>query len=131
MSAQILRLSDMPRKGQKLETPPNRIREWREKHGLTLDYLAGRIGVTATELSRFERGERPIRLDRLQKIAQILGTDVGQLLNPEDNATSLSSNEQLVLEAMRAGEEIARPVLKLAEGLLGYTAEEEAEKKRA
>lgn len=56
-----------------------RLREWREAKGLTLEEVADLLGISASGLSRVERGERALRpLDRV-RVARLLGTRVGRL----------------------------------------------------
>jgi transcriptional regulator with XRE-family HTH domain len=49
-----------------------RIREFREKRGLTLEQLGAKIGMDPGHLSRIERGERPVTVDQLRQIAREL-----------------------------------------------------------
>ena len=44
--------------------------------GLAQATLAARLGVTQSELSKFERGERPLRADRLRAWLRELGAEV-------------------------------------------------------
>jgi transcriptional regulator with XRE-family HTH domain len=56
-----------------------RLREWRERHRLTLEEVADLLGVSSSQLSRLERGERGIRpLDRV-RYARLLGVRVAEL----------------------------------------------------
>lgn len=48
--------------------------------GLTQSQLAGRIGVAAQHVGRWERGERKPKIDALIKIADALGCDVRDLM---------------------------------------------------
>ena len=79
-------------------SPPHRIREWRERSGLTQAQLGERVGRSATEISRFERGERDLYLRDLKMIAGAMNIDAGQLLNPEDNQLGLDERQ---LDAVR------------------------------
>lgn len=80
------------------EEPTHRIREWRQRTGLSQSQLGQRVGRTATEISRFERGERDVYLRDLREIAEALGIDIGRLLLPEDNVLALNDQQ---LEALR------------------------------
>ncbi|MGH7413184.1 MAG: helix-turn-helix domain-containing protein [Candidatus Rokuibacteriota bacterium] len=56
-----------------------RLREWREGQRLTLEEVADLLGISASMLSRLERGERGIRpLDRV-RFARLLGARVSDL----------------------------------------------------
>jgi transcriptional regulator with XRE-family HTH domain len=55
------------------------LREWRERHGFKLEEVADLVGISASYLSRLERGERRLRpFDRL-RIARALGVRIGEL----------------------------------------------------
>jgi transcriptional regulator with XRE-family HTH domain len=57
----------------------NRLRQWREAQGLTLEEEADLLGLSVSSLSRVERGQRGLApLDRV-RIARLLGTRVGVL----------------------------------------------------
>jgi transcriptional regulator with XRE-family HTH domain len=55
------------------------LREWRERHGLKLEEVADLLGVSASYLSRLERGERKLRALDQVRAARVLGCRVGQL----------------------------------------------------
>jgi transcriptional regulator with XRE-family HTH domain len=61
------------------------IRQWREYRGLTLEQLADRVGMTASYLSMFERGQRGYTQNTMEDLAHALQTDVPSLIsrNPE------------------------------------------------
>ncbi len=59
-----------------------RIRELREKLGMTGEGLADKIGTDKGTVSRIERGLAGIDTDRLQEIASALGIDARLLLAP-------------------------------------------------
>jgi len=58
---------------------PLKIRAWRQHRHLTLEQLAGKIGLTASALSMLERGQRGYNQDTLEAIAIELQTDVPSL----------------------------------------------------
>lgn len=62
-------------------TTGERVRILRKAAGLTLDQLAKRANVTRGSLSSIERGERPLGLQVLRRIAKGLGVAVGALAN--------------------------------------------------
>lgn len=84
---------------------PIKIRSWRKFRKMTLEQLAGRVGMTASNLSMLERGERGYTQESLEAIAKALGTDVPSLFllepgRPETIWTWLASVGQ---------KEISRP----------------------
>lgn len=62
------------------------IREWRQYRHYTLQRLAGRVGMTAGNLSHIERGLTPYNQGTLEALAKALQTDPASLLmrNPRD-----------------------------------------------
>ncbi len=56
------------------------IREWREFRTLTQEALAGRLDMSAAQLSRIESGVQPYTQDVLEMIADALQTDPPSLL---------------------------------------------------
>lgn len=62
----------------------NRIREQRNKHGLTQEVLADKAGISRSHLSEIESGKKRAHQDHLIKIADVLGISPRELL-PEDD----------------------------------------------
>lgn len=62
---------------------PNRIREWREKRGLTLEQLAELSHISSSYLQRMEVGERNVSLKSLSRISDALGVGQRELV-PDD-----------------------------------------------
>uniref|UniRef100_UPI0006473FBD helix-turn-helix domain-containing protein n=1 Tax=Kocuria sp. ZOR0020 TaxID=1339234 RepID=UPI0006473FBD len=60
-----------------------RLRHLRAQKNLTLDALAGRVGVTASHLSLVENGHREPKLSLLAELAGALGTTLDDLLAAE------------------------------------------------
>lgn len=58
----------------------NRIREARQQKRVSQAKLAQAIGVTPSQVSRFESGKRRIHLDEARKIADVLGLDLAEIL---------------------------------------------------
>ncbi|ACL61723.1 XRE family transcriptional regulator [Methylobacterium nodulans] len=59
---------------------PNRIAEWREKRGLTLEALAEATGFSTGYLSRMQNGSRNVSLKNLAKISEALKVPVADLV---------------------------------------------------
>lgn len=57
-----------------------RVRHLRKQAGLTLDQLAERTGVSGSHLSLVENARREPRLSLVQRIAEVLGVPVEDLL---------------------------------------------------
>lgn len=58
----------------------NRLKELRKEKKLTQEELAGEIGVSKITILRWENGERQIKPDKAQKLADHFGVPVGYLL---------------------------------------------------
>lgn len=62
------------------------LRAWRKRRGLTLEALADLIGSRANTLSGWERGNRAVDLNDLNKLAKVYGVHPAALLMaPEDH----------------------------------------------
>lgn len=66
-----------------LMTLGQRIRHFRNEKGLTLDELGSAIGIAGSQLSLMENGKREPRLSLLNRIAEVLGILVSDLLSEE------------------------------------------------
>ena len=60
----------------------NRLREWRERHGLTIAEVADLTGYSAAHLSRMERGERDVPPMARVRFARAVGARVRDLFDP-------------------------------------------------
>lgn len=58
-----------------------RLREARERLGLTQEEVAERSGVHATEVSRMETGKRDPKISTLRRLAKAVEVKPGQLLD--------------------------------------------------
>lgn len=61
-----------------------RLRIWRQDRGLSLGDVAGLTGITASMLSRVERGERRLAPLTRVTVARRLGVQVGDLFDIEE-----------------------------------------------
>lgn len=55
----------------------------RRRKSITLDTLAGQMGLSKSHLSRFERGEKALSVMSLLRLAEALETSVGKLFGEE------------------------------------------------
>jgi phage repressor protein C with HTH and peptisase S24 domain len=58
----------------------NRLKELRERAGLSMQALAERIGTSAPQINKLEKGERRLTLDWMTRLAQGLGVEMRDLL---------------------------------------------------
>lgn len=56
------------------------LRQWRESLGLTLDDVAGAVGIDASTLSRAETGVHGVSLASAQALAAFYGRSIDELL---------------------------------------------------
>ena len=59
----------------------NNIKQIRELKNFTQEYVADEIEVSQSTYSRIENGTVPIRIDTLQRIADVLEVDLNTLLS--------------------------------------------------
>ena len=70
------------------------LRSWREARDLSLETVAAALKKAHTTVSRWERGDVPITVENLEKLATIYGVTVRQLEFPPDAAALVSSRDQ-------------------------------------
>ncbi|MEI2616078.1 MAG: helix-turn-helix domain-containing protein [Thermomicrobiales bacterium] len=75
------------------------IRRMRRMKGLTLDGLASQAGISASHLSRLERGQTLPSFQVLSDIAHVLGADVDDFVRLEAEVTTLDAEFQDMLDA--------------------------------
>lgn len=64
----------------------NRLRELRERAGLSMQGLASRVGTSAPQINKLEKGERRLTLDWMTRLARGLGVEPQALL-PQSEET--------------------------------------------
>jgi transcriptional regulator with XRE-family HTH domain len=79
------------------------LRKRRREHGYTLDQLARRIPMSASNLSRLELGSQGPPADEvIERIATALGGDPGEFLQAAGRLGDGQAFEQVVLERLDA-----------------------------
>ena len=68
----------------------SRIRQARDRAGLTQEQLAERIGVSRTAIARYESGEIEPKLHNLAAIAETLNVSTDELLGVRVSVSGLS-----------------------------------------
>jgi len=73
----------------------NNIKQIRELKNFSQEYIAGKIEVSQSTYSRIEKGTTPIKIDTLQRIAEVLEVDLSTLLSSTNifnfNKTAIQS----------------------------------------
>lgn len=72
----------------------DKIKVIRLSKNYTQNFLADELGIDVTNYSRLERGEASVSVERLQKIAKILGVSTSFLLDDVEEGNE-NSNEIL------------------------------------
>jgi phage repressor protein C with HTH and peptisase S24 domain len=62
---------------------PNRIREFRERAGLSMQALADRAGTSAPQINKLEKGERKLTVDWMVRLGRALGVDAKDLMSSD------------------------------------------------
>ena len=92
-----------------------KIKTLRLSKNFTQNYMADELGIDTTNYSRLEKGECKITVNRLAKIAQILETDLNQLLidspqnelsKNENNICTILLSILIEIRAIRSGIEL-------------------------
>lgn len=83
----------------------NRIREIRKQKGLTQQELADKVGVSQTQIGRWETSERGLDIDVLPVIAKSLNVEPWELL-PREMQPNITPEEAEILRAVRKAKEV-------------------------
>jgi len=84
-----------------------RLKQAREKIGLTQESLAEAVNISVRNITRYENGESQPTADTLASIARALGVSVDYLVNLSDSPsplTDLTISEKKALGAWRSGD---------------------------
>lgn len=84
-----------------------RIRAARETKRMTLEELGAACGVNKQTIFKYERGiVTNIPLDKLEKIAEVLGTTPAWLMGWEESAAPVEPDLEHLLESLRTRPEL-------------------------
>jgi transcriptional regulator with XRE-family HTH domain len=89
-----------------MATTGERIREIREKRGMTQDRLASQAKISKSFLSEIENNKRNVSSQALLRIAQILGASVDYLLTGESKESTAKGPIMIPPELSRAAEDL-------------------------
>lgn len=85
----------------------NRIKELRLDRGLSQQQLADRIGTTKATISKWEKGQRQLTLEKMYRLADALQCHHVELI---DNTAPVSDDENELLKTFRGLSEDERPI---------------------
>jgi transcriptional regulator with XRE-family HTH domain len=57
------------------------IKKFRELKGITREQLASDLGMSTSGYSKIERGEVDLSISKIQKISEVLGVEISEILN--------------------------------------------------
>jgi transcriptional regulator with XRE-family HTH domain len=89
-----------------------RLRQARNKIGLTQQQVAQQLNITRVAYGHYERGAREVALDQLPALAQVLGTSVEDLLGLSPGPANVGE-DRLLKAFRRLSQEQKRFVLDL------------------
>lgn len=69
-----------------------KIRSLREEHDFSQEYMAEKMAISTNTYGKLERGETRLTIDKLEKIASILGMDLIDLIQEEDKNIAYQIN---------------------------------------
>jgi phage repressor protein C with HTH and peptisase S24 domain len=72
---------------------PNRLKALREQAGLSMQALAERVGTSAPQINKLEKGERRLTVDWMARLAPALGVEIRDLLPEPATARPLPGGE--------------------------------------
>ena len=78
-----------------------RIKEAREREGLTQEELAEYVDMSPTHISVIERGKKGLRLENLVRIANVLGVSPDELLQDVANQAQVGVINELTGQIMQ------------------------------
>lgn len=64
----------------------NRLKDLREKRGISIRKLAEQVGISHTQISRIERGEQAMSVPHAVALADYFGVSVDYLTKPSNKA---------------------------------------------
>lgn len=93
-----------------------RLKQLREKAGISQERLAEIVGVSKFQIQKYEYGKDKMNTEKLQQVAEALSVPVQELFLEGDEALPLTVDEHLLVDSYRAipDEEIKKSILKIA-----------------
>jgi transcriptional regulator with XRE-family HTH domain len=89
-------LSTLKLDGMLTEKVGESVKNYRELRKITREDMADRLGMTVSGYGKIERGETDVPLSRLEKISDVLGVSVSQILQFDAQQIFNISNNNMV-----------------------------------
>ena len=83
------------------------IRTMRKRRGLTQEQLAEYLGISVMTVRRWEWGERTPDADYIQKISQVLGVSISELMGEENTDREKPTIKQGIFPSLAYWGEVA------------------------
>lgn len=92
-----------------------RLKDLREKAGISQEKLAEDMGVSKGQLQKYEYGKNMMNTEKLQKAAEALSVPVQEFFIDREDALPITVEEKHLLDSYRAipNEEVKKSILKL------------------
>lgn len=84
---------------------PDRLKELREKAGMTQMELAEKLGVAKGTIGNYEAGGRMPNNEKLEAIADLFNSDIDYLLGRTNDAPDFSLEEKWIIKAYRKADQ--------------------------
>lgn len=92
-----------------------RLKQLREKAGISQEKMAELVGVSRGQLQKYESGKNMLNTEKLQLAATALSVPVQEFFIAGEDVMSLALEEKLLLDSYRAipNKEIQESILKI------------------
>lgn len=92
-----------------------RLKQLREKAGISQEKMAELVGVSRGQLQKYESGKNMMNTEKLQLMAGALSVPVQEFFSVREDVLPLAAQEKLLLDSYRAipNKEIQESILKI------------------
>jgi transcriptional regulator with XRE-family HTH domain len=92
-----------------------RLKQLRQKAGISQERLAEQIGVSTNQLQKYESGKNMMNTEKLQLLASALSVQVHEFFVSSEETLPLAVEEKLLLDSYRGipNREIRESILKI------------------
>lgn len=92
-----------------------RVKQLRQRAGISQEKLAELVGVSTNQLQKYESGANMMNTEKLQQVAAALSVPVQEFFMAGEEVLPLDTSEKLLLDSYRAipNKEIRESILKI------------------